>query len=208
MSTSVSALNIIEKDSNMSKENIQEIIEKLKIRVSGGRYLISVFNTASDWKSQIPVESVIIESILGGIHERNDDWEFYGNGAVRCYESETMNLVKTMQWNIVRRKGDKSYKRRPEFKKTELKLNQLPVSHKVFTRDVANNVWHLPYAIYIPRLIERFSNLLSWHDEEFEVYMNGIKKESFERKKLDLSQDLVGVPTKISYDWNSGERLF
>lgn len=208
MSTFISALNIIEDNSNISKKKIQEIVEKVKDRVSEGRYLISVFDSANDWKSRIPIESIIVESILGGIHERNNEWEFYGNGAIRCYESETMKLVKTLQWNIVRRKGDRAYKRRLQFKKNELKLNQLPVLHKVFTRDVANNVWHLPHAVYVPRLIERFSNLLSWHDEDFEVYTNGVRIDISDRKSLDLSQDLVGVPTKIPYDWDSGERLF
>jgi hypothetical protein len=89
-----------------------------------------------------------------------------------------------------------------------LKRNVIPVSEKVFTRDVANNVWHLLGDNFKERLTSRFSSLLTWQDEEFVVLDGG--KTSFikERTALTLKEDLVGVPKKVPYFWESGDVLF
>ena len=84
----------------------------------------------------------------------------------------------------------------------------MPVKDPVFTRDVANNVWHLSEENLIDRLIARFSSLLTWQDEDF-VVVSGTKiSQVTDRKKLDLKSDLVGVPTKVPYFWDSGTVLF
>jgi hypothetical protein len=58
------------------------------------------------------------------------------------------------------------------------------------------------------RLIARFSSLLTWNDEDF-IVISGTKISKIdERKKLVLKSDLVGVPTKVPYIWNSGDKLF
>jgi len=84
----------------------------------------------------------------------------------------------------------------------------VPVKDPVFTRDVANNVWHLSEENLIERLIARFSSLLTWQDEDF-IVVSGTKiSQVTDRKKLDLKSDLVGVPSKIPYIWNAGDKLF
>jgi mannose-6-phosphate isomerase-like protein (cupin superfamily) len=60
----------------------------------------------------------------------------------------------------------------------------------------------------IDRLIARFSSLLTWQDEDF-VVVSGTKiSQVDDRKKLVLKSDLVGVPSKVPYIWNSGDKLF
>lgn len=208
MRENVSVLNIIELSSKLRSEDLKKLIVKSANRVSEGRYLITVFDAPSDWNSRNSVESMIIDLTLGQVHSRHSSWEYYGNGAIRCYDPISKELTKTLQWNIVRRSGLKSYKKRGSLSKKTLKSNELPVGHKVFTRDVANNVWHLIDEGHIARLIARFSNLLVWKDEEIIVYLSGDEIQNLDRTKLDLSSDLVGVPTKIPYEWNSGSRLF
>ena len=117
-------------------------------------------------------------------------------------------MSKTLQWNIIKRIGDKPYKRRGEFSIAKTKLDTVPVKDPVFTRDVANNVWHLNEENLTERLSARFSSLLTWKDEDF-IVISGTKISKIEdRKKLVLKADLVGVPTKVPYIWNSGDKLF
>jgi hypothetical protein len=69
-------------------------------------------------------------------------------------------------------------------------------------------VWHLKDEDLTARLVARFSTLLSWNDEDF-IVVNGAKTSNVEsRTRLDLKGDLIGVPTKIPYLWNSGDVLF
>jgi hypothetical protein len=203
-----SVLNLFLKSESKSIEQVQSQIQRSTELVTEGRYLITVFNVVENWEKRIPLETLTLASTLGSVEARSSDWEFFGNGAIRCFKSSNLRLSKTLQWNIVRRTGDKPYSRRPVLGKTALSRNTIPVSDKAFTRDVANNVWHLKDEDLDARLAARFSTLLSWNDENF-IVLNGTKTLNIEgRTRLDLKGDLVGVPTKIPYLWNSGDVLF
>ena len=196
-------------DSNLlNSESIINQVEISSSQVTAGRYLISVFNAPLNWESRIPIEALVVSGTLGNIENRNPNWEYFGNGAIRCYKGKSLKLSKTLQWNIIKKLGDKPYKRRDEFSILKTKQNTVPVKDPVFTRDVANNVWHLKEEDLTTRLIARFSSLLTWHDEDF-VVVSGTKISMVEnRKKLELISDLVGVPSKVPYIWNSGDKLF
>jgi hypothetical protein len=203
-----SVLNLFLKSENKSIDQLQSQIEESMNLVSEGRYLITVFNVVNNWEKRIPIESLTISATLGTVEARSPDWEFFGNGAIRCFKSSNLRLTKTLHWSVVRRIGYKPYSRRPDLSKTFLARNTIPVADKAFTRDVANNVWHLKDEDLVARLTARFAALLSWNDEKF-IVVNGSKATIFDdRKKLDLKSDLVGVPTKTPYLWNSGDVLF
>jgi hypothetical protein len=89
-----------------------------------------------------------------------------------------------------------------------LKRNSIPVADKVFTRDVANNVWHLINDNFKDRVAARFSALLTWQDEDFLVHDGSRIRPLLNRKTLTLKEDLVGVPNKVPYFWDNGEVLF
>jgi len=203
-----SVMNLLLKSEDKSIDQIQSQIKKSAALVTEGRYLITVFNVVNNWEKRIPIESLTVAATLGMVEARSSDWEFFGNGAIRCYKSSNLRLTKTLHWNVVRRVGYKPYSRRPDVSKSMLIKNTIPVSDKAFTRDVANNVWHLKDEDLVARLTARFAALLSWNDESF-VVVNGSKTTRIEeRTKLDLENDLIGVPTKIPYLWNSGDVLF
>lgn len=206
--THSSVLNLILNSEKLSKQEILKQITRSRDLVSKGRYLITVFDAPDDWTSRIPIEGLVVSSTLGPVESRSTDWEFYGNGAIRCYKSKSLKLSKTLQWNIVRRSGEKPYARRGSLPAVKLKKNTIPVSDKAFTRDVANNVWHLKDEDLRERLIARFSSLLAWQDEDFILISGSRTKEIVDRSKLILSEDLVGVPTKVPYFWNSEDVLF
>ena len=197
------------KDSNsMDSDSIIQQVKFSSSHVTTGRYLISVFDTPTNWDSRVPLEALVVSGTLGNIEDRNSDWEYFGNGAIRCYKGKSLKLSKTLQWNIIKKIGDKPYKRRNEFSTAKTKQNTVPVKDPVFTRDVANNVWHLNEENLTERIIARFSSLLTWHDEDF-VVVSGTKISKIDnRKKLVLKSDLVGVPSKVPYIWNSGDKLF
>ncbi len=200
----------ISSDESSAEKEIRTQVSDAALLVTEGRYLITFFETPISWESRLPIEAYVVSEILGTIDNRNADWEFFGNGAIRAYKykGRTFFLNKTYQWNILRRVGEKPYVRRHEVNSSFLVNNSIPVADPVFTRDVANNVWHLKQSDLLVRVMSRFASLLSWQDEEFIHFHNGITKTIDHRHKLDLSGDLVGVPTKTEYLWNAGDKLF
>lgn len=183
-------------------------VRKAREMVTEGRYLICVFGSPDDWEKHIAIESLVITNTLGGINNRTTDWEFFGNGVIRCYTAKTLKYSKALQWTVVRRAGEKPHSRRGNFSAASLKRNAIPVADKVFTRDVANNVWHLKSDNCKERIVARFSSLLTWQDEDF-LIVEGAKVTKLEdRKPLVLSDDIVGVPNKVEYFWDSGDVLF
>jgi hypothetical protein len=203
-----SVITFIPSGGNQSESAIKEQLNKAKKLVTEGRYLITVFEAPNDWESHLPIEAFVISETLGGIHDRSTDWEFFGNGVIRTYTSKALRLSKAYQWTIVRRSGDKPYARRSSLSAATLKRNTIPVADKVFTRDVANNVWHLLNDNFKERVITRFSTLLTWQDEDFFIVEPSKTSEVKDRKALVLKEDLVGVPNKVPYFWDNGEVLF
>jgi hypothetical protein len=201
-------LSIFQDSYKLESEAIIKQIKNSSSYVTAGRYLISVFDTPTNWESRVPLEALIVSGTLGNIENRNLEWEYFGNGVVRCYKGKTLKLSRTLQWNIIKKIGAKPYKRRSEFSIAKTKQNTIPVKDPVFTRDVANNVWHLNEENLIDRLIARFSSLLTWQDEDFILVSGSRITKIEERKKLVLKSDLVGVPFKVPYIWNSGDKLF
>lgn len=206
--THSSALAIINDNSMEKKQIVIDQICKAKKLVTEGRYLIVVFEAPRDWGTHLPIEGLVISETLQGIHNRTSEWEFFGNGVIRLYSPKTLRYSKAFQWTVVRRAGEKPYRRKSEFNASQLKKNRLPVFDKVFTRDVANNVWHLKGDNFREKLIIRFKNLLTWQDEDFTVLEGGRRVSYDQGKPLYLQEDLVGVPQKIEYYWDSGDVLF
>jgi len=206
--THKTVLSIFKDSSKLEPDTIIQQVNISSSYVTAGRYLISVFDTPLNWESRVPVEALVVSGTLGNIENRNSEWEYFGNGAIRCYKGKTLKLSRTLQWNIIKKMGDKPYKRRIEFSVSKTKQNMVPVKDPVFTRDVANNVWHLNEENLTERLVARFSSLLTWHDEDFYTVTDGKVSQITDRQKLSLKEDLVGVPTKIPYFWDSGTVLF
>ena len=206
--THKTVLSLFKDSNNIDLDSIIQQVKTSSFHVTPGRYLISVFDAPTNWDSRVPLEALVVSGTLGNIEDRNSGWEYFGNGVIRCYKGKSLKLSKTLQWNIIKRIGDKPYKRRNEFSTAKTKQNTVPVKDPVFTRDVANNVWHLNEDNLRDRLIARFSSLLTWNDEDFYIISEGKVSQVTDRNKLTLKEDLVGVPTKVPYFWDSGTVLF
>lgn len=175
--------------------------------VQVGRCLFVLWEVSNGWGSSIPVESIVVQSMLGRPSERvTNSWLFYGNGSVRLYGPSDPVPSSTWMWLGCRREGDKAYRRKQSevLSQETLDSSAIPVSHKVFTRDVANNLWHLPASDGLERIIRRIQALTTWSDEVLLVCFDN-RIERWMHLPLNCNDDLVPVAEKIVYEYEGLE---
>lgn len=168
-----------------------------------GRVLCVVFELPAVWEASANVEAVMTDAVLGRPEERSDhpEWEFFGNLAVRICKTRVggREVVKEQAALLFRRAGDRAYVRRKSLDAAAVKAARIDAHHPVFTRDVANNVWHVSKE---SEVVSRLAMLLAWPDEAvLQLSVDGERRSIL--KRPDLEQALVGVPEKILYDWSS-----
>lgn len=170
--------------------------------VPKGRCLFVLWEVKNVWGACVPVESTVIQSVLGTPSERtSSEWLFYGTGAVRTYDSDSNRPKSTWMWVGCRREGDKAYRR----KQAEvldgqiIENSSIPISHKVFTRDVANNLWHLQDRDCLRQIIGRLQSLVMWSDELALVHFND-HVVKWKHELMNCDEGLVPVAEKITYE--------
>ncbi len=177
-----------------------------------GRTIAFIFSMPSSWAVSRPVESVLTDTILGRASHRGSDpeWEFAGNLAVRICNPlpDSRDVLREVGVLLFRRVGDKPYVRSKIVDSGLKREANMQTLHPVFTRDVANNVWHLRPSYYRTRIRKRLGPLLAWPDESILV-ISGATSRRYSNVPLDLETDLIGVPKKVDYEWRSNlEGLF
>lgn len=185
-----------------SVREITKISREAAKRVPEGRLLFALWRVKDAWTSNTPIESTFLTSLLGSPAKRTDqNWGFYGTGAVRLYEKNGKRPTSTLMWAAVRRSGEKAYTRvrNGEISPDAIEQSTIHVSHKVFTRDVANNLWHLRSKNGLNRTIERLQFLTTWSDEIVLICRAG----RFTKRKHTagtFNEDLIPVANKILYE--------
>lgn len=177
--------------------------------VPEGRCLFTFWKVNDAWGVSVPVESTVVQTVLGSPSERDtSEWLFYGTGAVRTYDTDSNQPKSTWMWVGCRRMGEKAYRR----KQTEvldrhvIEDSSIPVSHKVFTRDVANNLWHLQDRDCLRQMIQRFQSLTTWSDELVLVHFDD-RVEKWKHAQMNCDDDLVPVAEKVTYECDGIELL-
>jgi hypothetical protein len=191
-----------------SEEDLIATINKLCQLVSSGGYLFVMTEFGKSFKPGLSIEAIVLRELMNSPDKRDDSWLFFGNGAIRGYSEINKKLSSTWQWLILQRSGEKTLSRRKTASNKMLRDVTLPVSHFAFTRDVANNVWHLPEKTIVQNVINRFGALLTWPGDVMLHSQNGKSPLVFESKKMDLSNDLIGVAQKKIYLWENKDTLF
>ena len=191
-----------------SEEDLTATINKLCQLVSSGGYVFVMTEFGKSFKPGMSIEAIVLRELMNSPDKRDDSWLFFGNGAIRGYSEVNKKLSSTWQWLILQRSGEKTLTRRKTASNKMLKDVTLPVSHFAFTRDVANNVWHLPEKTIVQNAINRFGALLTWPGDVMLHSQNGKSPLVFEAKKMDLSNDLIGVAQKKIYLWENKDTLF
>jgi hypothetical protein len=180
------------------------LVEKGKNLTPDGRVLSFVFETPREWRISKPLESIITKLILNSPESRDNDveWIFSGNLGVRIcnISKEKRQLTSENVVLMFRKKGPKAFLRRSEVSKVITAKSTLNSLHPAFTRDVANNVWHLPTKTYKRDIRQRLSMLLTWFDEKTAVIQfNTVRY--YDHEMSDLDSALIGVPQKVDYEW-------
>jgi hypothetical protein len=169
--------------------------------VPHGRCLFVLWEVNNGWCKSVPIESIVIQSVLGTPSERtSSEWLFYGTGAVRTYDSNGNRPKSTWMWVGCRREGDKAYRRKQAeaLDARVIESSSIPVSHKVFTRDVANNLWHLQDRDCLRRIIGRLQSLTMWSDELALVHFSD-RFEKWNHESMNCDEGLVPVAEKVTY---------
>ena len=184
----------------VDEESAKLLIQKAMKRVPAGRNLVIIWLQPKEWAEQLPVEAWIINSTLGPPEQRVDSCiKFFGNGAVRIYGKNKKNPREIWHWVCVRKDGEKIYRRKDTTSKTTIKKSTLSTLDPIFTRDAANNVWHLsgPYAV--PMIISRFQVLLTWADE-FSLIVSSKSVRKMVYPLVSFKEGTIGIAQKIAYD--------
>jgi hypothetical protein len=197
---SAGAVFVVVSDENTSR--LRATIKQASARVPEGRLLFVVWTQKDTWSPSAAVESMAVDEILGDPNNREEsNWDFYGCGAARLYPKNGVRPSETVLWVGFRLKGPKAYLRNRDKSVAKAVINDssIPVGNKVFTRDVANNVWHLSNKGGTDRVIGRLQSLTTWADERAIVFKGG-RVSSRKHQTMDLGQDLVPVAQKVQYD--------
>tara|TARA_B100000287_G_scaffold143173_1_gene134998 strand:+ start:178 stop:801 length:624 start_codon:yes stop_codon:yes gene_type:complete len=173
-----------------SVEDLHALLDEGRLHTSEGRNLVLVWEPLQEWRPTLPIEGLSTQYMLGApSYRKNSKWEFAGNGAVRFYRAKRSQKTvpeRTIQWVWFRLSGEKAYTRRHSVTKQIFHESTLETTHPVFTRDVANNVWHLPLRAGFSGIIKRLQALLTWSDEVTLVLQsNGKRRLPYRKLKMD-----------------------
>lgn len=176
------------------ESKLSQLIEKL----TAGRCITFIWESPTGFDLEINVDAWIKSRFLSG----ESTFSFSTSGAIRCFDKKN-RVSKTLLMITIRSKGPKAYSRRKEVLPKVLKASALPVLHPVFTRDVANNIWHISDLGWQTTLTNRILSLQIWSDERAVVVRNGLAKE-IDWSAANYEESLV--PQAIKYDYSFEEQ--
>ena len=176
-----------------------------------GRMLVLLLPSTSVWEPSLPLEAIATEAVLGQPSARGDtdDFAFFGTVAVRFCAPSTDAWRRTEREStllLFRRSGPKAYARAKSAESEILDAARIWTLHPVFTRDVANNVWHMPADRGEDAILGRLAALLAWPDEDV-LQVDEAGSRSWTGVRGDLDADLIGVPQRIAYDWHPSQTV-
>ena len=178
--------------------NYSGILSELEAgRMLGIYWQVPRIDRVDSWNPEMQITTEFLMSPAD--RDSNEEWLFSANGACRAYNSDQV-LEKTYLWVLLRKSGPKAYKRIQLVPEEVLHTSKLPVSDPAFTRDVANNVWHLKSSDFETHFTARMRSLTTWADETF-VHLGRSGIREIESLQLDLSQGLIPRAVKMDYSF-------
>lgn len=186
-----------------ASKSIVRRIRQGMLLTPNGRVLCVIYQLPKSWDATLSVESVAIGTVLdpAGSRGDEDDWEFFGNLVIRVCKVHPQVRKVSSELGVIlfRRSGDKPYVRRKAMSEKQVESARFDTIHPVFTRDVANNVWHLEDGAHVSAVVRRLGGLLAWPDEKIALVEGTTSEVAV--TPLSLDADLIGVPMKVDYPW-------
>lgn len=200
-------------DMEPAAEDMATAVSFLRECAPPGRYAAAVWPVVYEWRPTVDVEGTIVLGLLGDAATRTEDrqtesWLFHSNLFVRGYEHAGAAPCETWQVVLLRRNGDAPYARlRPASHQPVdedlVTSSQIDVANPAFTRDVANNVWHLRAGQVPTAVTARLGRLLCWADEDVVVLHPGGRRTTVSAASLSIEAPYIPVATKQPYTWEN-----
>jgi hypothetical protein len=186
-----------------AREQVEELTHRTVLAASAGRLAAVFWTVPHEWKATSPVEGWITAAAMGGASKRDetkkDDVVFFGNLVIRTYGKDAINPERTIHAALFRKKGNPAYVRRKD-PLAPIITDELDSHAYAFTRDIANNTWHICDSDAENLIVSRLARLACWSDEEIlEVKIVGSDIRQHLRELPD--HDLIGVAQKVEYSW-------
>ena len=197
-------MTLVQVDPGTPVTAVRRMVGDAKAATPEGRQMCVVYPLSSAWQVEIPLEAIVTREVLGIPSQRTEphEWLFSGFICVRQCKvvRDRREVLGEFGVLMFRHSGEMAYTRRSSLDDTSIGKATLKSTHPVFTRDVANNVWHLDGRQVVPAIYDRLQALFTWPDE-VTLLVQQAKTSRRKWKALELDGDLVGVPTKQSYEW-------
>lgn len=166
-----------------------------------GRFVSVLWPVALHWQEEPPVEATVSATLLGPpearIEDRNEAVTLHASIAVRTYGDDPLLPRRCFQLLVLRRAGPGVAERRRAGGGAPEAAARLDTTRPAFTRDWANNVWHMRDAAAEDRIVARLARLLRWPDEPVLLVRSGGAVERWEAPAGGHA-DLVGVPERYA----------
>ena len=180
-------------------------IEAVRERLRPGRFAVFYWPLDRAWRAGPSLESDLVRVLCGDMDNRGGEAvEFFVNMGVRIFSRRSSAAVEEIFVMVFRKSGESLRARRLEGG-AHVERSRLDTGDFAFTRDLANNVWHLYRGGGVRRqLVSRFARLLTWDDERVGVW-DGARWRAEHSARLALRTDLVPVPEKYHYGFAQEE---
>lgn len=190
-------------------EAIAETCQVVMQQTGKGRLAVLLWDLDLAWGPESPRETWVTETFLGKPRDRQGSdveraFKFFGNLIIRCYSDDPVEPSRVVYALMFRRAGEPAYVRR-KHEQTPLTQDLLDTKQYSFTRDVANNVWHLPDSHDTNKMIVgRLSHIVCWSDEDIVEVEDGKKRIRNDLREVTILS-LIGKAIKTQYDWVTGQ---
>jgi hypothetical protein len=192
-----------------SPKVLRSLAERAKAAVSPGRLVVALWEMKSTWED-VPIEALVCRTLLGNPQERQETREapfsYFGHITIRLYGKDRLTPTRILHALLIRRSGAPAYTRRNSGHSPG-ETDRLEVLAPTFTRDVANDIWHMRDSrSSVLEVVGRLARLACWSDEEvLRAAPNGLRPCRAIRRLH--SADLVPVPIKVDYEWQPLSRI-
>lgn len=190
--------------SNRPEMTIRTLARKGMRLTSPGRLLVALWEVPTSWQPQPPYEAWVIDEVLGSAsgrrEENHDSFSYFAHITIRLYGRDDLNPTRAFHALLLRRGGPPAYHRKSESSLLRSR-NTLEVAAPSFTRDYANDIWHMADTKDAPSAIgSRIAALTAWTDENI-IHLTASRTRKSPRLMKPSAFDLVPVPTKVLYAW-------